>query len=53
MIRLAIGFLLVFGAVGGMDAQPLASTAVFASQIALAVIGLVLMYFGTQKIAKQ
>ena len=53
MIRLFLGIILVFGAVGGMDTQPLASTAVFASQIALAVIGLVLMYFGTQKIAKQ
>ncbi len=53
MIRLVIGFLLVFGAVGGMDAQPLASGVVFASQIAAAVIGLVLMYFGTQKIANQ
>jgi hypothetical protein len=53
MIRLVLGFLLVFGAVGGMDAQPLASTAVFASQIALAVIGLVLMYFGTNKVANQ
>ncbi len=53
MIRVILGFLLVFGAVGGMEAQPLASNAVFASQIAAAVIGLVLMYFGTNKIAKQ
>ena len=53
MIRLVLGFLLVFGAIGGMDAQPLASTAVFASQIAFAVIGLVLMYFGTNKVANQ
>ena len=53
MIRFFIGFLLVFGAVGGIDAQPLASNAVFASQIAAAVIGLVLMYFGTNKLANQ
>jgi len=53
MIRAILGFLLVFGAVGGMDAQPLASNAVFASQIIAAVIGLVLMYFGTKKISEQ
>lgn len=53
MIRVILGFLLVFGAVGGMDAQPLASNAVFASQIAMAVIGLVLMYFGAKKLSKE
>jgi hypothetical protein len=53
MIRAIVGFFLVFGAVGGMEAQPLASNAVFASQIAFAVLGLVLMYFGTKKIANQ
>ncbi len=53
MIRVIVGLLLVFGAVGGMDAQPLTSNAVFASQIGLAVLGLVLMYFGTNKISKQ
>jgi hypothetical protein len=53
MIRTIIGFFLVFGAVGGMDAQPLASSAVFATQIAFAVLGLVLIYFGTKKIANQ
>lgn len=53
MIRTILGFLLVFGAVGGMEAEPLASSAVFAAQIAFAVLGLVLMYFGTNKIAKQ
>jgi len=53
MIRTVLGFLMVFGSVGGMDAQPLASNAVFASQIGFAVLGLVLMYFGTKKIANQ
>ena len=53
MIRTIIGFFLVFGAVGGMDAQPLAGNAVFAAQLFAAVIGLVLMYFGTNKIANQ
>lgn len=53
MIRVILGFLLVFGAVGGMDAQPLVSDAEFAAQIAFAVIGLVLMYFGMKKVAKQ
>ena len=53
MIRAIVGFFLVFGAVGGMDAQPLASNAVFAAQLIAAVIGLVLMYFGTNKIANQ
>lgn len=53
MIRVILGFFLVFGAVGGMEAQPLASTAEFAAQLAAAVIGLVLMYFGTKKISNQ
>ena len=53
MIRAILGFLLVFGAVGGMEAQPLASTAEFAAQLAFAVIGLALMYFGTKKISNQ
>ena len=53
MIRVIVGFLLVFGAVGGMDAQPLASNAVFAAQLGFAVLGLILMYFGSQKLSKQ
>jgi len=53
MIRTILGFFLVFGAVGGMDAQPLASNAVFASQIIMAVIGLALMYFGTKKLSQE
>lgn len=53
MIRFVLGFLLVYGAVGGMDAEPLASTAVFAAQICFALIGLVLMYFGSKKLSNQ
>jgi hypothetical protein len=44
-IRLAVGFLLVFGAVGGMDAGP---TEYFYAQILTAVIGLMIMYFGVK-----
>ncbi len=43
-IRLVIGFLLVFGAVGGLD-NP--ENPVFAG-VALAVVGLGLMYSGTK-----
>ena len=45
-IRLLIGFLLVFGAVGGMDNPEQASY--FVEQIVAAVIGLGLMYSGTR-----
>ena len=44
-IRLAVGFLLVFGAVGGMDAGP---TEYFYVQILTAVIGLMIMFFGVK-----
>ena len=47
MIRVILGFFLVFGAVGGMD------NATDAQQIPLIlidIIGLTLMYFGVQKI---
>jgi hypothetical protein len=53
VIRLILGIILVFGAVGGIDAQPLASNLVFASQIGIAILGLVLMYFGANKVSKQ
>lgn len=45
MIRFILGFLIVFGAVGGMEdpATPLLPL------IATAVVGLALMYFGTNK----
>ena len=49
MIRVILGFLMVFGSVGGMengtDDQLLA-------QLAMAVVGLTLMYFGVKKVAK-
>lgn len=49
MIRLVIGFLLVFGAVGGMDNG---TDAQLPYQIALAVVGLILMYLGVLKMEK-
>jgi hypothetical protein len=42
-IRVAIGFLIVFGSVGGMDADPSASILL---GLATAVLGLCLMYSG-------
>jgi hypothetical protein len=48
MIRFILGLLLVFGAVGGMDADP--DGVNFAAQMALAMLGLLLMYFGTRKL---
>jgi hypothetical protein len=47
MIRTVIGFLMVFGAVGGMDN---ATDGQLLPLLALAVTGLALMYFGTKKI---
>jgi hypothetical protein len=47
MIRAILGFFLVFGSVGGMDN---ASDAQLTPLIALAIIGLTLMYFGVEKI---
>jgi hypothetical protein len=44
-----IGFLLVFGAVGGMDAQPDADMVTFASQLGIAALGLLLMFIGAPK----
>jgi hypothetical protein len=44
-IRLAIGFLLVFGAVGGMDSGPSED---FVYQIAAATIGLLFMTSGVK-----
>jgi len=43
-IRIIIGFLLVFGAVGGMDNVPDA----LMTQIAIAIVGLGFMYSGTK-----
>ena len=49
MIRAILGFFLVFGAVGGMENMPEATMFEFTAQLSLAVLGLVLMYFGTKK----
>lgn len=44
-IRLAIGFFLVFGAVGGMENNPDAN---LLTLISLAIVGLFLMFSGTK-----
>lgn len=44
-IRLAVGFMLVFGAVGGMEHNPEAS---LLTLISLAVVGLLIMFSGTK-----
>lgn len=49
MIRIVIGFLLVFGAVGGMDNG---TDSQLPYLISLAVIGLLLMHFGVRKMEK-
>ena len=50
MIRFIVGLLLVFGAVGGMDNG---TDAELPFQLLLAVIGLVLMYFGSNKMQEK
>jgi hypothetical protein len=47
MMRFIFGLLLVFGAVGGMDADPEGVN--FAAQMFLAMLGLIVMFFGTRK----
>lgn len=47
MIRTVIGFLMVFGAVGGMDN---ATDMQLLPLVAIAAIGMVSMYFGVTKI---
>ena len=47
MMRFIFGLLLVFGAVGGMDADPEGVN--FAAQMSIAMLGLILMFFGTRK----
>lgn len=47
MIRFIFGFLLVFGAVGGMDN---ATDAQLLPLLAAAALGLVSMYYGVQKV---
>jgi hypothetical protein len=50
MIRVAIGFLLAFGAVGTLEVDPDASLLTTA---VLATIGLIIMAFGVAKIQRQ
>lgn len=50
MIRFILGFLLVFGAVGGMDNGPSEDLLL---QLLLAISGLVLMYFGSNKMSEK
>ena len=47
MMRFIFGLLLVFGAVGGMDADPEGVN--FAAQMSIAMLGLILMFFGTRR----
>jgi hypothetical protein len=47
MIRVVLGFLMVFGAMGGMDN---ASDAQLIPLLLVDVLGLTLMYFGVMKI---
>jgi hypothetical protein len=46
MIRFIVGLVIVMGAVGTLDIDPEANVLL---QIALAVVGLVLMYLGSEK----
>lgn len=48
-IRLGVGFLIVFGAVGTLEADPSAS---LLTALALATVGLVVMYFGVTAMEK-
>ena len=47
MIRFIVGLLVVFGAVGGMDN---ATDGELLPLFGLAIVGLVLMYFGSEKL---
>jgi len=47
MIRVIVGLLIVFGAVGGMDN---ATDSELLPLLALAVVGLISMYYGVRKI---
>jgi hypothetical protein len=50
LIRIAVGFLLVFGAVGGMEQQPEASLTL---QMIAAITGLALMMWAARDINRQ
>lgn len=49
MIRFILGFLIVFGAVGGMENPE----APLLPLVLTAIVGLVLMYFGSNKLKGQ
>ena len=46
MIRFIVGFLVVFGAVGGMDT---ATDGELLPLLGITLVGIALMYFGTEK----
>ena len=48
MIRVILGFLMVFGAVGGMENEM--NDLMLIPLMAVAIFGLTLMYFGVKKI---
>jgi uncharacterized membrane protein len=50
MIRVIVGLLIVFGAIGTLDFNPDANVLV---QAAIAIVGLVIMYFGAKKVGAQ
>jgi hypothetical protein len=45
-----VGFLLVFGSVGGMETSTDSSFSILATQVFFAVIGLVMMFIATSNI---
>ena len=45
-----VGFLLVFGSVGGMETSTDSSSSILATQVFFAVIGLVMMFIATSNI---
>ena len=45
-----VGFLLVFGSVGGMETSTDPSLSILAAQLGAAVIGLVMMFIATSNI---
>jgi hypothetical protein len=50
MIRFIVGLLVVFGAVGGMDANPEAS---LLSLVSIAIVGLLIMNSGVSSLGRK
>lgn len=48
MLRFIFGLVLVFGAIGGMDADPEGINLI--AQMSVAVLGLILMFFGSRNL---